>query len=46
MNYNYEAYLKRLVEIKENIDSSEGAEKDPWINYLLGYIGAVENSLR
>lgn len=43
---NYEAYIKRLVEIKENIDSSAGAEKDSWINYLLGYISAVQISTK
>ena len=40
---NYESYIKRLIEIKKQVDSSQDSNRDGYLDYLLGYIDALEN---
>ena len=41
---NYHSYIKGLIEMKKQVDSSQqGPDRDRCLNYLLGYIDALEH---
>ena len=39
---NYKQYLKRLVEIHKNIETTQGDVKNGWLSYLGGYLEALK----
>lgn len=40
-----EAWLTRLIEIRDKVATSQGQERDGWINHLLGYIESAKEDV-
>jgi hypothetical protein len=40
---NVEEWIKRLLEIQQNVQTTQGETRNGWVTYLLGYIESMRD---